>query len=186
MNIKAIDLRRGMAVSFKNGVWVCISNEKVAKGNWRSYQVVQLKNIQSGQLIEDRFRTDEQFEQAILDRKPMTYLYSEPTAHVVMDDETYEQVRIPAELVGDQKAYLKENVALQVAFVDGKAVSVELPNTVELKVVSTPPGVRSATATAQLKDAVCEGGARIRVPPFVEIGTVVKVDTRTGEYLGRA
>jgi len=186
MSVKAIDLRRGMAVNFKGGVWVWISNEKVAKGNWRNYQVVQLKNIQTGQLLEDRFRTDEQFDQAILDRKPMTYLYSEPDAHVVMDNESYEQVRLPAELIGDQKVYLKEDVVIQVAFVDGNAVSVELPNTVELKVVNTPPEVKSATATTQLKDAVCEGGARIKVPAFIEIGTVVKVDTRTGEYLGRA
>jgi elongation factor P len=186
MSIKAIDIRRGMAVNYKNGIWTCINNEKVAKGNWRSYQVIQLKNIRSGQLLEERFRTDELFEQAILDRKAMTYLYSEPEAYVVMDNETYEQSRIPPELVGDYKVYLKEDVVLQVAFVDGNPVTVELPNTVELKVIQTPPEVRSATATAQLKDAVCEGGARIKVPPFIEIGTVVKVDTRTGDYLGRA
>jgi elongation factor P len=116
----------------------------------------------------------------------MTYLYTERDTHVLMDNETYEQMRIPAELIGEASVYLKENIVVEVAFADGRPVSVELPNTVELKVVDTPPQLKGATATAQLKEAVCEGGARIKVPPFVENGQVVKVDTRTGEYLGRA
>ena len=186
MAIKAIDLRRGMAVNYKSGIWVCVSNEKVAKGNWRSSQVVQLKNIKTGQLITERFRTAEEFEQAILDRKTMEYLYSDGTGHVVMDPDSYEQITIPAELVGDQSVYLVANIQLQVAFVDGQPVTVELPNTVELKVVDTPPQVKGATATNQVKEAVCQGGARIKVPAFVENETVVKVDTRTGEYIGRA
>lgn len=186
MAIKAIDLRRGMAVNFKDGIWVCVDNQKVAKGNWRSYQVIQLKNIRTGQLIEDRFRVDEPFDQAILDRKDMEYLYSDASSHVVMDGETFEQIHLPAELIGDQKVYLVPNIHLQVAFVDGKAVTVDLPNTVELTVVQTPPQVKSATATSQVKDALCEGGARTKVPAFIENGTKVKVDTRTGEYVSRA
>jgi elongation factor P len=186
MPIKAIDLRRGMAVNFKDGIWVCVDNQKVAKGNWRSYQVIQLKNLKTGQLIEDRFRVEEPFEQAILDRKEMEYLYSDSTSHVVMDGDSYEQVHLPVELIGDQKVYLVPNITLQVAFVDGKPVTVELPNTVELTVVQAPPQVKSATATSQMKDALCEGGARIKVPPFIEIGGKVKVDTRTGQYISRA
>jgi elongation factor P len=186
MPIKAIDLRRGMAVNYKDGIWVCIDNQKVAKGNWRSYQVIQLKNLKTAQLIEDRFRVDESFEQAILDRKDMEYLYSDASSHVVMDPDIYEQVHLPAELIGDQKVYLVPNIHLQVAFVDGKPVTVELPNTVELTVVQTPPQVKSATATSQTKDALCEGGARIKVPPFIENGARVKVDTRTGQYISRA
>jgi len=186
MAIKAIDLRRGMAVNFKDGIWVCVDNQKVAKGNWRSYQVIQLKNIQTGQLIEDRFRVDEQFDQAILDRKEMEYLYSDASSHVVMDPDSFEQVNLPAELIGPGSVYLTPNIRLQVAFVEGKPVTVELPNTVELTVVDTPPQVKSATATSQMKDAICQGGARIKVPAFVENGTHVKVDTRSGEYISRA
>ncbi|HUT56312.1 MAG TPA: elongation factor P [Phycisphaerae bacterium] len=184
--IKAIDLRRGMAVSYKDGIWACVDNQKVAKGNWRSYQVIKLKNVQTGQLIEERFRTDEGLEQAMVDRKAMEYLYSTGSAHVVMDPNSYEQTELPADLLGESSVYLAPNITLQVAFVDGAPVTVELPNTVELKVVDTPPQVKGATATNQVKDAACEGGARIRVPPFVENGTVVKVDTRTGEYMGKA
>jgi elongation factor P len=184
--IKAIDLRRGMAVTHKDGIWVCVDNQKVAKGNWRSYQVIKLKNVKTGQLIEGRFRTDENFEQAILDRKPMEYHYSTGSAHVVMDTKTYEQVELPTELVGEDSVYLQPNISLQVAFVDGVAVTVELPFTVELKVVDTPPQVKSATVTNVMKEALCEGGARIKVPAFVENGMTVRVDTRTGEYLGKA
>ncbi len=186
MSIKAVDLRRGMGVIYKDDVWVIVDNEKVAKGNWRSYQVIQLRNIRSGQLVKDRFRVDEAFEQAILERKTMEYLYSDGDRHVLMNLESYEQIQISDELIGDQRVYLAPNIHVDVSFVEGQPVSVELPNTVELKVVDTPPQVKSATATSQLKEAVCEGGARIKVPPFVENGQVVKVDTRTGEYLGRA
>lgn len=184
--IKAIDLRRGMAVNYKDGIWACVDNQKVAKGNWRSYQVVKFRNVRTGQLIEERFRTDQGFEQAVVDRKAMEYLYSTVSAHVVMDPDSYEQIELPQDLLGESSVYLAPNITLQVAFVDGAPVTVELPNAVELKVVDTPPQVKGATATNQLKDAACEGGAHIRVPPFVENGQVVKVDTRTGEYLGRA
>jgi len=175
-----------MAVNFKDGVWICVDNQKVAKGNWRSYQVVQLKNIKTGQLIEDRFRTDEGFEQAILDRRQVEYLYTDTTGHVVMDPDNYEQISLPKDLVGKQEVFLTPNIQLLVAFVDSKPVTVELPNVVELLVVDTPPGIKGATATNQTKEACCEGGAKIKVPPFIENGTKVKVDTRTGEYLSRA
>ena len=185
MSIEAIDLRRGMGVKYNDGVWVCVGNKKVAKGKGRSYQSIQLKNIRTGQLIEERFRTQDEFEQVMLDRRQMEYLYSDSGSHVVMDPTTYDQINLPAELIGDAAVYLTPNVTLQVAFVEGNAVTVELPNTVELKVADTPPEVKGATATSQLKDAVCEGGARIKVPPFIENGQLVKVDTRSGEYLGR-
>jgi len=186
MSVRAVDLRRGMGVVYKDKVWVVFSSGHVAKGNKRSYMQVELKNATTGQLIKERFRVDDTLEQAIFDRKSMEYLYSDGDNHVVMDPDSYEQMQLPGDLVGDRSAYLVPNIQLEVAFVDGSPVAVELPNTVELKVVDTPPQVKGATATNQLKDAVCEGGARIRVPPFVENGTIVKVDTRTGEYLGRA
>jgi elongation factor P len=186
MSVEAINLRRGMAVSYKDGVWICVSNDKIAKGKGQSYQSVSLKNIKTGQLISERFRTSQRFEEAFVDRKQMTYLYSDADSHVVMDNESFEQLHLPADLVGDRRVYLKENLVLEVGFADGEPAVVDLPNTVELTVVDTPPQVKGATATNQLKEAVCEGGARIRVPPFVENGQTVKVDTRTGEYLGRA
>jgi elongation factor P len=186
MAIKAIDLRRGMAVKHKDGVWICVDNQKVAKGNWRSYQVIQLKNIKTGQLIEDRFRTDEGFEETFLERKNMEYLYTSGGNHVVMDMQTYEEFNIPVELIGDMSVFLTPNLPLTVGLIEGKPITVDLPNTVELTVVDTPPEVKGATATNQLKEAVCDTGARIKVPAFIVNGTRVKVDTRTREYLSRA
>jgi elongation factor P len=186
MSIEASDLRRGQTVYHKNGVWVCIENLKVAKGKGQSYQTIQLKNVKTGQLIKERFRTTEDFEQAQVDKKTMTYLYSDGEGHVVMDNESYEQIHLPADLIGDQSVYLKEDIELQVAFVEGAPVIVELPNTVDLTVTETPPQIKGATATNQPKEAICEGGAKIRVPPFVNVGTVIRVDTRTNEYVSRA
>jgi len=186
MAVKAIELRRGQAVSYKGGVWVCITNEKIAKGKGQSYQSVSLKNIKTGQLLSERFRTTAEFEQAIVNRKKLDYLYSDPDSHILMDGETFEQVSIPAELVGDGAVYLTENLPIEVSFVEDQPVTAELPNTVELTVADTPPQIKGATATNQLKDATCEGGAVVKVPPFVEKGTIIKVDTRTGEYLSRA
>ena len=186
MAIKAIDLRKGMGVQYKDSIWVVFDFEKVSKGNWRSYMQITLKNVKTGQIIKERFRVDEQLEQAMFDRRPMEYLYSDGRDHILMDLDTYEQVPLADELIGDQRVYLTPNIQLQVASVDGQPVAAELPNTVELKVVDTPPQVKGATATNQLKDAELEGGARVRVPPFVENGEIIRVDTRTGEYLGRA
>jgi elongation factor P len=187
MAIKAIDLLRGMAVSYKEGgIWVCVDNQKVAKGNWRSYQVIQLKNVKTGQLIEERFRTDEDFEQLILDRKPMEYMFSDSNGHVVMDMDSYEQLSLPDDLIGENRVYLQPNIQLQVATVEGKPITVDLPNVVELKVIDTPPEVKGGTVTNVKKEAICEGGAKIKVPQFIKVGEKIKVDTRTGECLGRA
>ena len=186
MSIKASDLRRGMGVEYNGQVFVVFSTEHVAKGNKRSYMQIELKNAATGQLLRERFRVDDQLEQAVFDRKQMEYLYSDGSSHVVMDPQSYDQIELPADLIGDKAVYLAPNIQLEVSLVDGRPITAELPNTVELDVVDTPPQVRGATATNQLKDAVCAGGARVRVPPFVENGTKVKVDTRTGEYLGRA
>lgn len=186
MAIKAIDLRRGMAINYRDGLWVVVDNEKVAKGNWRSYMQVTIKNFKTGQQLRDRFRVDETLEQAMLDRKVMEYLYSDQTSMFVMDPASYEQIEIPLELVGADKVFLLANLPLTLSFVDGIAVGVELPFTVELTVVDTPPEVKSATATNVMKEALCEGGARIKVPAFITIGQKIKVDTRTGEYLSRA
>jgi elongation factor P len=184
--VKAIDLRRGMGVIWKNGIWTVIDNQKVAKGNWRSSQVLTLKNLKNGQVLEERFRTEETFEQAIFDRIPMNYLFSEPGSHVFMNMESYEEVRVPAALVGDQSVYLTPNLQVIVGFVDNKAETIEIPFTVELIVSDTPPELKGATVTNTLKEAICEGGAHVRVPAFVSNGDHILVDTRTGDYLSKA
>ena len=147
---------------------------------------ITLKNPKSGQQIKDRFRVDDMVEEVFFERKPMEYLYSDTDNHVVMDPDSFEEVRIDKQLIGDMAVYLSPNIPLDVLDRRGQSPSsVDLPNVVELEVIDTPPQVKGATATNQLKDAVCEGGARVKVPAFVEIGTKIKVDTRSNEYLGR-
>jgi len=186
MSVKAIHLKRGMGIHYKSGVWIVQDNQKVAKGNWRSSQVIQLRNVATGMLIEERFRTEEEFEQAITERKTMNYLYTAAAAHVFMDMESFEEFHVPLDTVGDQAVFLQPNLEVTIGIVEGKPVFVDLPTTVELVIKDTPPEIKGATATHQLKDAVCEGGARIKVPPFITSGERVKVDTRTGQYLSRA
>jgi elongation factor P len=186
MAVKAVDLRKGMGVKWEGNPCVVHSTQHVAKGNKRSYMQVELRNIKTGQILPNRFRVDEMLEEAFLEHKPFEFLYAAGDKHVLMDGESFEQLEIPAEIIGERAVFLTPNLPVEVSFVEGVAVLADLPNTVELKIVDTPPEVKGATAQAQLKEAVCEGGARIRVPAFIGTGEVVKVDTRTGEYLGRA
>ena len=186
MSIRAIHVKGGQAVRYRDGVWTVVSNEKVAKGKGRSYQTIQLRNIETGQLITERFRTTEEFEEVFVDRREMEYLYSDGDGHVLMDLESYEQMHVPAEMVGDKSVFLTPNVRVQVCIIEGKVVGVELPNTVVLTVTDTPPQIKGATATNQDKEAACDTGARVKVPPFIENGERIEVDTRSGEYIGRA
>src|SRR5207248_257356 len=122
---------------------------------------------------------------AFLETRPMQYLYKDGDEYVFMDNESYDQIHLNREWVGEQMQYLKENETVKVTTFEGKPLSLELPNTVELKVVDTEPSVRGATAQAQYKPAKLETGLEIKVPPFVSTGETVQVDTRTGEYMGR-
>ena len=185
MSIKAIDLRKGAGVMWEGAPCLVHSVDHVVKGKGGSVMQVEFRNAKTGQIFPTRLRPNETVEEAYFDRKPMEYLYSEQTCHIVMDPESFEQTELPLDLIGDRKVYLSPNIQLTVHFVEGSAVQVDLPNTVELTVVDVPPEVKGATATAQIKEAVCEGGAQVKVPPFVNNGQVIKVDTRTGEYLGR-
>jgi len=186
MPIKAIDMRSGQGVIWKDAIWIVQENQKVAKGKGRSYQSIRLKNLKTGQVVEDRFRTEEEFEQAIIQRKSAQYLYTDANGHTFMDMETFEEVRVPDELIGDQRVYLVPSLEVTIGWMEGSPVTVDLPFTVVLEVEDTPPHLKGATATNQLKDAECKGGAKVKVPPFVEKGETIRVDTRTGEYIERA
>ena len=186
MGIRSINLRKGMGVSWEGENCVVWSVDHVQKGKGPSCMQIELRSIASGRIFRNRFRPDEQLEEVFFDRKKMEYLYRDGSNLVVMDPESYDQVEVPVDLIGDRDVFLIENCQLDVAFIEGNAVQVELPNTVILTITDTPPQVKGATATNQLKDAVCDSGAKVRVPPFVENGEQINVDTRTGEYLGRA
>lgn len=184
--IKANELTRGKVVIYEGKMYTVKDLTHVSKGNWRSYMQVKLKDFKTGQIIDQRFNMDDRLETAFVQTKEYEYLYRDGTDYVLADPETYDQIPVSEDLFGDAIKFLMENTRVTCSLVDGKIVSCELPNTVELKVVDTPPVVKGATATNQPKDAELEGGARVRVPAFIQIGEVVRVDTRTGEYIERA
>ncbi|MFQ6048246.1 MAG: elongation factor P [Phycisphaerae bacterium] len=184
--IRAVDLRKGRAIIHDQNIWIVHDCQHVAKGNKRSYMQARLKNLQSGQLIDVRFRVDESLQTPFLEERQYEYLYQDGDELVFMDLETFDQVYVGRDLLGEQAIYLKPNERLVCQVHEGRIVTVELPNVVELEVVDAPPVVKGATATAQMKEVILETGLRIRVPPFIESGTVVRVDTRTGQYVERA
>lgn len=184
--IKAVELRKGRTVLYEEGIWVVHDCQHVTKGNKRSYMQAKLKNMQSGQIIDVRFRVDDMFDVPYLEGKQYEYLYNDGQELVFMDLESYDQIHISRDLLGEASRFLKPNEKVTCQVYEGNIVTAELPIVVELEVTDAPPMVRGATATAQTKDVTLETGAKIRVPAFIDTGTVVRVDTRTGEYLERA
>ncbi len=186
-SINYSQVRKGMVIVGEDGqLYSVVDRDLNTPGNWRAILNLKLKNLKTGAVTPKRFKPEDKVEQAYLDKRPMQYLYQEGDEYVFMDLETYDQIHLNREWVGEQILYLKENDNAQVTFYEGKPLSLELPATVELKVVETEPSVKGATAAAQYKPAKLETGLKITVPPFVGIGEVVQVDTRTGEYLSRA
>jgi elongation factor P len=184
--IKASELKKGRVVLHEGALYTVTDVQRVSKGNWRSYLQVKLKSLKDGRILDARMSVDDRVETPFVDTKPYQYLYRDGGDFILMDEQSFDQFPVPADLMGDADQYLRGNEQVTVSFIDGKIVSVELPNTVELKVVDTPPVARGATATNQTKDAVLETGLRVRVPPFIENGELLRIDTRTGEYLERA
>lgn len=184
--IKAVELRKGKTVLYEGELFVVHDAQHVAKGNKRSYMQAKLKNFKQGNIIDVRFRVDETLEVPFVESKEYEFLYEDGNGFVVMDHATFDQFTVSPDVVGDAKMYLVPNEKISCQLLDGQILSFELPNTVTLAVAETPPVVKGATASAQMKDAVLETGARIKVPGFIEPGQKVRVDTRTGQYLDRA
>lgn len=184
--IKAFDLKKGKVIQHDGDLWTVENVSIMSKGNWRSYMQVRLKNVKTGRSTDTRFATDDKIETPFVETKEYEYLYREGQDFVMMDPVSFDQIHVSTEVMADADQYLKGNEKVLLQSIDGKIVSVELPNVVELKVTDTPPVVKGATATNQTKDAVLETGLRVRVPPFIENGEVLRIDTRSGEYLERA
>lgn len=183
---KANELKRGKVVQHEGGNYTVTDVTRVSKGNWRSYLQVKLKSLKDGRVVDARYSPDDRVDILYVDTKPLQFLYREGNHFVLMDQESYDQIEIDVELMSGGENYLRGQEIVTVSFIDGKIVSVELPNVVELKVVDTTPAIKGATATNQNKDAQLETGLIVKVPPFIENGEEVRVDTRTGEYLERA
>lgn len=184
--MKSTDLRPGMAVKLDGNLFVITQFTHVTPGNLRAFVNIKIKNVVNGSIIEKRLRSGEDIDVVDLDRRPMEFLYSESSGHVFMDQQDYEQITLPDSLVGEFMGYVKPNTVITVLIAEAKPVSIELPNVVELKVTDTPPGIKGATATNQLKEATLETGLKTRVPPFIGIGELVRINTVDGSYNSRA
>jgi elongation factor P len=180
------ELRRGMIIVEEGQLWQVVDRDLKTPGNLPSKLRLRLKNVKTGFVVDKRVHPEDKVDQAYLETRTMQYLYKDGDGFVFMDKESYDQITLQPEWVGDQILYLKENEDAKVTFFEDKPLSLELPNTVDLKVIDTEPSVKGATAAAQYKPAKLETGLEIKVPPFVSIGDLVQVDTRTGEYLSRS
>ncbi|MGD0621655.1 MAG: elongation factor P [Thermacetogeniaceae bacterium] len=184
--ISTNDFRTGLTIEVERDVWTVVDFQHVKPGKGSAFVRCKLKNLRTGGVVERTFRAGEKLLRAHLERREMQYLYREGDSFVLMDNETYEQTSLSGEQLGDNVKYLKENMNLYLLTHADSLIGVELPNTVELEVVATDPGLRGDTATGGTKPATLETGLIIQVPLFIGAGTVIKVDTRSGEYLERA
>ena len=183
--MQANDLRPGAAVLFSGQIYIVTDFEHHTPGNKRAFIQATLQSLKTGKIIQQRFSSTEEVEEANLESKPAQYLYHDQTGFHFMDLEAYHTFALKDELIGDKKYYIKENEEVKIDFHDGNPVFLEIPNHVFLKIIESPPWVKGDSVSNNMKPAVSETGLKIQVPIFIEEGTVVKVDTRTGTYLGR-
>ena len=184
--MRASDIRRGQAVIVDGKLFVVTNADHNTPGNLRAKVQFKLRDVSKGTIMDKRVGATDDIQTATLDRRNVEYLYSDNDGHVLMDMETYEQDTISKEVFGDDILLLTPNTPLTAMFHDGKIVSYDLPKTVDLKVTDTAPAIKGATATNQMKDAVLETGLQTRVPPFIEVGEVIRVSTETKGYMSRA
>ncbi len=187
MLINATQLRVGMTIQHQNDLWRVMQVDHVTPGNKRGMMQSKLRNLRSGTQTEYRFRSEDTVDRVTFEQHEMEYLYQSDGQYHFMNTENYEQIALDAEVLGIGAKFLTPNMRIQVEFHEGtKPIGVEFPKTVDLKVVDTPPGLKTATVTNVLKPATLETGLVVQVPNFINEGDVVRIDTETGEYLSRA
>jgi elongation factor P len=185
MMIKANDIRRGMVITMEGTDYVVVDFAHHTPGNLRAMVQTKLRNMKTGTLIDKRLRSVDQIEVPYVETKEYEYLYSAGDEHVFMDSETFDQISFTPEILGTAMQYLLPNNKVMVKYVADKAVSIEVPASIDLVVTDTPPSMQGATATNQYKEATLETGLKVQVPPFITPGTKIRIDTRTGEYVER-
>ena len=183
--ISTNDLKTGLTLKLDDKLWSVVEFLHVKPGKGSAFVKTKLKNVETGQVVDRTFRAGERVERAILDKAEMQYLYKEGNDYVMMNVETYEQLNVPGVAIGDSVKYLKENMVVQILMHDGKIIGVDLPAHVELEVIDTAPNEKGNTSNSGTKPATLEGGAVVNVPFFVVNGNIIRVDTRTNEYLDR-
>jgi elongation factor P len=179
-------MKKGMLIKIGEDLFRVLELQHVTPGNLRGFVRVRFRNIRSGSLSDQKLRSEDTVERAVLDERQMQYLYKDGDSYHFMDTETYEQMHMSAEALGESVNYIMPDATIAVEFYGSEPVGIELPVTVDLKVVDTVPGIKGATASNQIKPATLETGLVVNVPPFINPGDVVRVSTETGEYLSRA
>jgi elongation factor P len=186
MAIPATQMRPGMIIKHNNELHAVFSVEHRTPGNLRAFIQAKLRNLRSGAMFEHRFRSPDPIERVIVDEIAMEFLYNDGDDYYFMNTVNFEQTHLKRDTLGDAVEYLTANLQITVSFFDGVAVGIELPQTVELTVVETEPGLKSATASSVTKPATLETGLVVQVPPFINEGERIRVDTAEGAYLSRA
>jgi elongation factor P len=183
--MRASEMKKGMTVNIDGKLCMVVSYQHVKLGKGGAVYQTKFKTVADGSILDKRLRAEENVEEAYLDKRNYEYLYSSPGEHVLMDLETFDQISLDNDAFGDGQKYLKPNTPLQVSIYEGTPVIVELPNTVDLLITDTAPEIKGATATNQYKPATMETGLIVSVPPFIKTGEMLRIDTRTGEYVTR-
>lgn len=184
--ISSNDFKTGLTIELDGDVFTIIEFQHVKPGKGAAFVRTKLKNVKTGSVVERKFNAGEKVPKAHVERREMQYLYKDGDHYISMDNESYEQLALTAEQIGDGIKYLKENMNLGVLFFGTNVIGVDLPNTVQLAVIATDPGIKGDTATGGSKPATLETGASVQVPLFVNEGDVLIIDTRTGAYVQRA
>lgn len=184
--VSAGDFRNGLTVQYENQIYTVIEFQHVKPGKGAAFVRTKLKNLKTGAVIEKSFRPSEKMPKAHIERKDMQYLYSDGELFHFMDVETYDQIALNADQLGDALKFVKENEMIKILSHDGAVFGIEPPISVELEITHTEPGIKGDTATGATKPATVETGATVYVPLFVNIGDKIKIDTRTGDYVSRA
>ncbi len=184
--VTAGDFKKGLTVEWDGGVWTVVDFQHVKPGKGAAFVRTKIKNIMTGAVIERSFNPTDKMPKAIIETKELEYLYNDGELYYFMDPETYEQMPLTEDKVEDAIRFMKENTVATVRFFKGEAFSVEAPNFVELAVTETEPGFKGDTASNTTKPATVETGYTLQVPLFVNTGDVLRIDTRTGEYMSRS
>ena len=184
--ISVTDLRNGTKVEMDGGLWECLDYNHLKMGRGGAKVVTKFRNMETGSIVEKTFNASEKLQDIFIDYRKMQYLYTDGDMYTFMDMETYEQPALSKDQLGDNAQFLKESMEVTVDYFREKPLKVTLPNIVELTITQTDPGVKGDTVSGGSKQAVLETGATVNVPLFIDQGELVRVDTRTGEYLGRA
>jgi elongation factor P len=179
------DFRPGLVIKYNNELWTVVEFQHVNPGNWRAFVRTKLKNLKSGKVLENRFRAGEAIEIVRIERKEYQFLYRDAAGYVFMDKENYEQLTVDESQIGDGAHFLRDGESVDILFNGNEITGIELPITVDLSVRETVPGVKGDSANPGTKPATVETGATVNVPLFISSGDVIRIDTRTGEYIER-